>query len=135
MVDQRIEEAEEDRLPGELNPARVSTRPGGAGIMPEKEKGTAMRAKNANPSAGPLDSSQSASWISKTPGVCGGDACIRNTRITVWGLVERRNLGASDAEMLDSIPGLTREDLEAAWEYDDQHHEEIEQAIRENEEA
>ena len=94
-----------------------------------------MRAKNANPSAGPLDSSQSASWISKTPGVCGGDACIRNTRITVWGLVERRNLGASDVEMLDSIPSLTREDLEAAWEYDDQHHEEIEQAIRENEES
>src|SRR5207248_5557800 len=75
------------------------------------------------------------SWVQKTPGVCGGDACIRNTRITVWGLVERRNLGASDAEMLDTITGLMREDLEAAWEYYDQHREEIDQAIRENEEA
>ncbi len=27
------------------------------------------------------------SWVQKTPGVCGGDACIRNTRITVHGLV------------------------------------------------
>ncbi|MBY0527748.1 MAG: DUF433 domain-containing protein [Gemmataceae bacterium] len=25
------------------------------------------------------------SWVQKTPNVCGGDACIRNTRITVWG--------------------------------------------------
>jgi uncharacterized protein (DUF433 family) len=75
------------------------------------------------------------SWISKTPGVCGGDACIRNTRITVWGLVERRNLGGADAEMLDDIPGLTRDDLAAAWEYFDQHREEIDQAIRENDEA
>ena len=76
-----------------------------------------------------------ASWISKTPGLCGGDACIRNTRITVWGLVERRNLGASDVELLDDITGLMREDLEAAWEYYEQHREEIDQAIRENEEA
>ena len=94
-----------------------------------------MRAKNANPSAGRLDSSQLTSWISKTPCVCGGDACIRNTRITVWGLVERRNLGASDAEMLDTITGLMREDLEAAWGYYDQHCQEIDQAIRENEAA
>ena len=28
------------------------------------------------------------SWVQKTPGVCGGDACIRNTRITVRGLAE-----------------------------------------------
>ena len=74
-------------------------------------------------------------WVEKTPGVCGGDACIRSTRITVWGLVERRSLGASDAELLDDIHGLTQEDLKVAWEYYDQHREEIEQAIRENEEA
>lgn len=30
-----------------------------------------------------------ASWISKKPGRCGGDACVRETRIPVWGLVER----------------------------------------------
>ena len=27
------------------------------------------------------------SWVQKTPGLCGGRACIRRTRITVWGLV------------------------------------------------
>ena len=26
-----------------------------------------------------------ASWISKKPDRCGGDACVRDTRITVWG--------------------------------------------------
>jgi uncharacterized protein (DUF433 family) len=76
-----------------------------------------------------------ASWISKTPGVCGGDACIRNTRISVWGLVERRSLGATDTDLLDAIPGLTREELETAWDYYTQQREEIDQAIRENKEA
>jgi uncharacterized protein (DUF433 family) len=76
-----------------------------------------------------------ASWVEKTPGVCGGDACIRQTRHTVWGLVEWRRLGRSDAEILERHPDLTAGDLEAAWEYHDQHSKEIDQAIRENEEA
>jgi uncharacterized protein (DUF433 family) len=29
------------------------------------------------------DTTKKQSWIRKTPGVCGGNACIRNTRITV----------------------------------------------------
>jgi type III restriction enzyme len=78
---------------------------------------------------------QPATWIQKTPGVCGGDACIRNTRITVWGLVQRRQQGLSDAEVLRRVPGLTPADLEAAWDYYERSHEEIEQAIRDNEEA
>src|SRR5207245_7703175 len=40
------------------------------------------------------------SWVAKTPGVCGGDARIRKTRITVAGLVERRAHGLSDAEKI-----------------------------------
>ena len=76
-----------------------------------------------------------ASWIQKTPGVCGGRACIRNTRITVWGLVEWRRVGRSDAWIQEGIPGLTQADLDAAWAYYEQHPEEIEQDIRENEEA
>jgi uncharacterized protein (DUF433 family) len=75
------------------------------------------------------------SWIDKTPGVCGGDACIRNTRITVWGLVQRRQQGLSDAEVLRRLPALTPADLEAAWDYYAHNRAEIEQAIRENEEA
>jgi uncharacterized protein (DUF433 family) len=42
--------------------------------------------------------------IEKTPKVCGGQACIANTRIPVWVLVEARRLGYSDADLLTSYP-------------------------------
>lgn len=71
--------------------------------------------------------------ITKTSGVCGGDACIGGTRIPVWGLVESRRLGATEAELLSNYPHLTAADLVNAWIYADAHSEEIEQAIRENE--
>jgi uncharacterized protein (DUF433 family) len=58
-----------------------------------------------------------ASWITKTPDRCGGDACLRDTRITVWGLVAYRRLGMSDTETMQAVQGLTRADLEAAWDY------------------
>jgi uncharacterized protein (DUF433 family) len=74
-----------------------------------------------------------ASWISKKPDRCGGDACVRDTRITVWGLAAYRLLGMSDAEILRTVQGLTRDDLETAWEYAAAHAEEIDQAIRDNE--
>lgn len=73
-----------------------------------------------------------ASWIEKNPGVCGGDACIRRTRISVWGLVAYRRLGVSDAELLKNFPGLTQADLDLAWEYARANPAEIEQAIAEN---
>ena len=75
------------------------------------------------------------SWISKTSNVCGGDACIRTTRHTVHGLVEWKQRGLSDTRILEHHPDLTRADLEAAWDYYDQHREEIEQAIRGDAEA
>jgi uncharacterized protein (DUF433 family) len=78
----------------------------------------------------------SKSWVQKTPEVCGGDACIRTTRIPVWSLVEARRLGFSDQELLNHYdPPLTQADLDAAWAYFDNHRNEIEQAIRENEDA
>ncbi|MEG4815220.1 DUF433 domain-containing protein [Microcoleus sp. K5-D4] len=73
--------------------------------------------------------------IKKTPGVCGGDACIGNTRIPVWVLVGYRRLGSSDAELLKCYPHLTAADLVNAWAYADAYPEEIEQAIKENEAA
>ncbi len=76
-----------------------------------------------------------ASWISKKPDRCGGDACIRETRIPVWVLVNYRRLGASDADILQAYPGLTPADLDAAREYADANREEIDAAIRENEEG
>jgi uncharacterized protein (DUF433 family) len=82
----------------------------------------------------PVASEGSASWISQTPGVCGGDACIRSTRIPVWLLEGWRRLGLADAEILAQYPGLTVDDLVAAWDYAGSHPEEIEAAIRGNEE-
>jgi len=73
--------------------------------------------------------------IKKTLGVCGGDACIGNTRIPVWVLVGYRRLGSSDAELLKCYPHLTAADLVNAWAYADAYPEEIETAIRENEAA
>lgn len=73
--------------------------------------------------------------IHKTPGVCGGDACVGNTRIPVWSLVNDRRLGMSDARILEAFPDLTAADLVNAWVYANTHPEEIEAAIRENEEV
>ena len=97
-----------------------------------------MGARGKNQATVPLPPSPDAppaSWVEKSPGVCGGDARIRMTRVTVWGLVEWRILGLSDAEILVHHPDLTQADLEAAWDYYSQHQEEIDQAIRENAEA
>lgn len=76
-----------------------------------------------------------ASWISKQPDRCGGDACVRDSRIPVWVLVGYRRLGASDAEILQAYPSLSEPDLKAAWEYAAANEEEIDRAIRENEEG
>lgn len=75
------------------------------------------------------------SWISKRPNFCGGDACIRDTRIPVWGVVRDRQLGATDEVILECYPSLTPADLEAAFAYAAAHAEEIETSIRENEEG
>jgi type III restriction enzyme len=81
------------------------------------------------------DTTPTKSWVQKTPDVCGGDACIRNTRITVHGLVHYRQLGLSDQRLLQVIQGLTPDVLVAAWDYYAGHREEVEEAIRLNEEA
>jgi uncharacterized protein (DUF433 family) len=73
------------------------------------------------------------SWISKLPGRCGGEACVRDTRITVWGLAAYRRRGLSDEKIREAVAGLTPADLAAAWDYTAKHAEEIDRAIRENE--
>jgi uncharacterized protein (DUF433 family) len=75
------------------------------------------------------------SGITKTPGICGGDACIAGHRIPVWVLANYRRLGGDDASILRAYPTLNKADLEAAWAYAAQNEEEIDQAIRENEEG
>lgn len=73
--------------------------------------------------------------IEKTPGVCGGSACIAGSRIPVWGLEEARRLGANEAQLLLSYTALRAEDLARAWAYVEAHPDEIEQDLRENSEA
>lgn len=73
--------------------------------------------------------------IESTPEVCGGAACIAGTRIPVWGLVQAKRLGTSEAELLRWYPTLQAKDLANAWTYFQAHREEIEQQIRQNEEA
>ncbi len=70
--------------------------------------------------------------ITKSPARCGGEACVGDSRITVWGLVESRVLGMSDETILASIPELTPAGLQAAFEYAAAHKEEIDRAIAEN---
>ena len=74
-------------------------------------------------------------WIEKTTNVCGGSARIRATRYTVHGLVEWKRMGLSDQRILEHHPDLTLADLQAAWQYYQTHRDEIEQALREEEEA
>jgi uncharacterized protein (DUF433 family) len=73
--------------------------------------------------------------ISKTPGVCGGEACIAGTRIAIWLLVEARQLGISEAQLLQDYPHITAADLVNAWAYADAHSEEIASAILANNEV
>lgn len=73
--------------------------------------------------------------IEKTPGVSGGDACIVRTRIPVWVLESYRRLHWSEARILENFPTLRAADLVNAWAYASAHTDEIQQAIRENEEA
>jgi uncharacterized protein (DUF433 family) len=80
--------------------------------------------------------SSPAARIQKTADVIGGDACVGTTRIAVWMLVNARKLGMTDEEIRTRYnPPLSQADLDAAWEYYQQHPAEIEQGIRENEEA
>ena len=75
------------------------------------------------------------SWIEKTPGVCGGSACIRTTRIAVWLLVAWRKEGLPDARILVHHPDLSEDDLDAAWAYYEKKPVEIDEEISANEEA
>lgn len=73
--------------------------------------------------------------IQRTPGVCGGEACIGRTRIAVWMLEDARRLGVSETGLLQDYPSLSGSDLAAAWAYVASHPTEIDKAIRENHEV
>ncbi|MEO1388401.1 MAG: DUF433 domain-containing protein [Cyanobacteria bacterium J06634_6] len=84
-----------------------------------------------------LSHSLSPNWrgIAKTPGVCGGEACIEGTRVPVWVLVSYRQLGVKDSDQLYNYPTLSASDLANTWTYAAANPDEIADAIRENDEA
>jgi uncharacterized protein (DUF433 family) len=70
--------------------------------------------------------------IEKTPGVCGGSACIANTRIPIWVLVDARRLDITESQLLEDYPTLSAVDLVNAWNYAEAFPDEIEATIQEN---
>lgn len=73
--------------------------------------------------------------IFKTPGVMGGSACVNETRIPVWLLVQMTQMGVSESELLENYPTLSAQDIHNALAYYDAHQAEIDDDIYENENA
>jgi uncharacterized protein (DUF433 family) len=92
----------------------------GLGLAPETSKAKEKRHLTRYPR------------ITKTPGVCGGAARIDGTRIPIWQLVEERNLGTSESHLLNDYRTLKARDLADAWDYADEHPDEIAAEIRRN---
>jgi uncharacterized protein (DUF433 family) len=67
--------------------------------------------------------------VQRTDGVSGGAACVGNSRIPVWTLVQLKKLGRNESDLVRDFPGLTREDLDAVWNYYRQNPAEIDAEI------
>src|SRR5215813_10216554 len=73
--------------------------------------------------------------ITKTPGVCGGKACVAGTRVRVMDIVIwHEHLDWSADEIVTQIPTITLSDVHAALAYYFDNREEIEEDIRRNDE-
>jgi uncharacterized protein (DUF433 family) len=70
-----------------------------------------------------------------TPGVMGGDTCIRDTRIAIWQLVQLKRSGFSEERILANFPGLTAADLISAWDFYAGNSAQIEAELRAHEDA
>ena len=55
--------------------------------------------------------------VSADPGICGGCACIRGTRVPVYVILDFLAAGNTVDEILAEYPQLSREDVLAAVEY------------------
>ena len=73
--------------------------------------------------------------ITKTPGVCGGKACIAGHRVRVIDIaVWYENMGMSADEIVTQIPSITLSDVHAALVYYYDHIEEIREDIKRDDE-
>ena len=55
--------------------------------------------------------------ISINPNICHGKPCIKGTRIWVSLIVDNLAAGATEEEILDAYPSLTKDDIKAALAY------------------
>ena len=55
--------------------------------------------------------------ITINPDVRSGKACIKNTRITVYDILEYLAGGMTEAEILSDFPSLTHEDIQAVFSF------------------
>ena len=55
--------------------------------------------------------------ISINPNVCGGKPCIKDTRVWVSLVVDNLAAGATENEILEAYPALTKDDIKAALAY------------------
>jgi len=70
--------------------------------------------------------------ITKTPGLCGGRACIAGHRIRVMDIVVmHERSGMSAADIVSEYPGITVADVYAALAYYFDHTDEIEASFEE----
>lgn len=77
--------------------------------------------------------SDAARLIVRTPRVCGGEARIDGTRITVRSIELLRRQGKWVNDIRDVYPWLSVDQVEAALTYADHHSREIDDAILANE--
>jgi uncharacterized protein (DUF433 family) len=74
--------------------------------------------------------------ITKTPGVCGGRACIAGHRVRVMDVVVLHEWrGLSPEEIVHTYPGITLADVHAALAYYFDNRQEIEAEFRHEEEV
>ena len=75
---------------------------------------------------------QTTTFVTETPGVCGGYPCIANTRIPVRLIVEFFRETPDVAAILAIYPQLSREQVEGALAYYAAHPERVDQDIERN---
>ncbi|MBI3649437.1 MAG: DUF433 domain-containing protein [Acidobacteria bacterium] len=74
--------------------------------------------------------------ITRTPGICGGKACIAGSRIRVMDImIWYEHQGMTPDEIVFQFPGLTLSDVHIALAYYYDHLEEIRDDIRRNDEV
>ena len=64
-----------------------------------------------------MDRNELLDRISIDPNVCFGKPCIRGTRLWVSLIIDNLAAGVTEAELMESYPGLIKEDILAALAY------------------